>query len=109
MLCYVPPMYLKENFDICGDVITDLVNSCIKNCDFPSKLKLADITPVHKMGEMICQKNYRPVSILPALSKIYEKVMQGQMNSFIEKYLSPFMCCYRKGYNPQRQLTQEPS
>ena len=42
--------------------------------------------------------------ILPALSKIYEQVMQSQMNTFIDKYLSPFMCGYRKGYNPQHVL-----
>ena len=54
--------------------------------------------------EEIYQKNYRPVSVLPVLSKIYEKVMQQQINSFIENCLSPLMCGYRKGYNPQDVL-----
>ena len=70
----------------------------------PNELKLANITPIHKCGEKIYQKNYRPVSILPVLSKIYERVMQQQINSFIENCLSPFMCGYRKGYNPQHVL-----
>ena len=100
----IPSRYLKDNLDICGNIITKLVNDCIKDCDFPNRLKLADITPIHKCGETMCHKNYRPVSILPALSKIYERVMQNQINNFIAKYLSPFMCGYRKGYNPQHAL-----
>ena len=39
--------------------------------DFPNGLKLANITLIHKCGEKIYQKSYRPVSILPVLSKIY--------------------------------------
>ena len=74
------------------------------DCDFPNELKLANITPIHKCGEKIYQKNNTPVNILPVLSKIYERVMQQQINSFIENCLSPFMCGYRKGYNPQHVL-----
>ena len=50
----------------------------------PNGLKLANFTPIHKCGEKIYQKNYRPVSILPVLSKIYERVMQQQINSYID-------------------------
>ena len=61
------------------------VTETIKDCEFPNELKLADITPAHKSGAKICQNYYRPVSILPFLSKIYERVMQKQINTFIEK------------------------
>ena len=61
----IPPKYLKDNSDICGNITTQLVNDCIKDCDFPNRLKLADITPTHKCGETICQKNYRS-SYLPS-------------------------------------------
>ena len=50
------------------------------------------------------QKNYRPVSILPVVSKIFERIMQKQINSYVEKYLSPYLCGYRKGYNTQYAL-----
>ena len=95
---------MKVNHDICDNVIMQLVNESIDTCNFPNRLKLADLTPIHKNGEKICPKNYRPISILPVLSKIYERVMQRQINTFIEKYISPFMCGYRKGYNPQYAL-----
>ena len=95
---------MKENYDSCSRNIMQLINETIIDCDFPTELKLANITPIHKCGEKIYQKNYRPVSILPVLSKIYERVMQQQINSFIGNCLSPFMCGYRKGYNPQHVL-----
>ena len=49
--------------------------------------------------------DYRPVSILPVVSKIFERIMQKQIKQYVEKYLSPFLCGYRKGYNTQYALT----
>ena len=100
----IPPKYLKENYDICSNTIMQLVNETIKDCTFPNRLKLADLTPTHKQGEKICEKNYRPISILPTLSKIYERVLQRQVNTFMHEHLSNFLCGYRKGYNPQHVL-----
>ena len=66
----IPPKHLKENYDICSRNIMQLINETVIDCGFPNELKLANITPIHKCGEKIYQKNYRPVSILPVLSKI---------------------------------------
>ena len=44
------------------------------------------------------------LSILPAVSKIFERIMQKQMNRYIERFLSPFLLGYRKGYNSQYAL-----
>ena len=71
---------------------------------FPIHLKNADITPMFKKLERILKKNYRPVSILPTVSKIFERLMQEQINSFVVKHLSPYLCGYRKGYNTQYAL-----
>ena len=59
---------------------------------FPISLKLSDITPVHEKNARINKDNYRPVSILPFISKIFERNMYDQISSFIDKYLSPFLC-----------------
>ena len=48
---------------------------------------------------------YRPVSILPPISKIFERNMFDQMSSYIDKYLSPFLCGFRKGFSTQHCLT----
>ena len=67
-------------------------------------MKLADITPTFKKGDATCAENYRPVSVLPVVSKIYEKIMQRQIISYIDNYLSPFLCGFKKGYSPQNAL-----
>ena len=48
--------------------------------------------------------NYRPVSVLPSVSKIFEKLLQHQLVNYIENYLSPHLCGYRKGYSSQQAL-----
>ena len=48
--------------------------------------------------------NYRPVSALPTISKIYEKLLRKQINNYIENILSPYLCGYRKGYSTQHAL-----
>ena len=71
---------------------------------FPTKLKFADISPIFKQFENILVKNYRPVSLLPFASKIFERIMQKQVNAYIDRYLSPYLCGYRKGYSSQYAL-----
>ena len=67
-------------------------------------MKLAKISPIFKKLENTSVNNYRPISILPIASKIFERIMQKQMNDFIEKHLSPHLCGYRKRYNCQYAL-----
>ena len=100
----IPPKYLKHSSDVCGPILKTLVNQSIRNNKFPNELKLADITPTFKKDDATLVKNYRPVSVLPAVSKIYERIIQKQITSHIDKYLSPYMCGYRKGFNAQHAL-----
>ena len=53
---------------------------------------------------LLIQKNYRPVRVLPAISKIYENLMQRQINDYIANHLSPYLCGYRRGFNTQKTL-----
>ena len=48
--------------------------------------------------------DYRPISILPVASKIFERIMQKQINDFIISFLSPYLYGYRKGFNTQHAL-----
>ena len=61
------------------------VNHSIDNNIFPSTLKLANITPVFKKGSANSKENYRPVSILPNLSKIFERCMFKHMSNYFEE------------------------
>ena len=100
----IPVKPLKETVDVCGSVLLYLVNDSFTKCEFPSELKLADITPTFKKGDATCAENYRPISILPVVSKIYERLIQQQIARFMDKRLSPYLCGYRKGFSTQHAL-----
>ena len=67
-------------------------------------MKTGNVTPVHKRGETTRKENYRPISILPTVSKVYERDMYNQIYNYIDKYLSPFLCGFRKGFGTQHCL-----
>ena len=101
----IPVKILKEAVDIVAQPLTDIWKfEIVLGRKFSSQLKLADITPLHKKLETIKKENYRPVSLLPVVSKLFERLMQKQMVSYIEKFLSPYLCGYRKGFNAQYAL-----
>ena len=81
-----------------------LFNNAISNSEFPENLKLADVTPVFKKKDPLDKTNYRPVSVLPSVSKIFERLMQKQINEHIKNKLSPYLCGYRKGFSTQYAL-----
>ena len=49
-------------------------------------------------------KNYRPVSVLTVVSKIYERIMQKHILKYIDRHLSPHLCGHRKRYSTQTAL-----
>ena len=54
------------------------IKATFKSSIFPNSLKLADVTPLHKNGRKDLKENNRPVSILPNLSKVLERIMFAQ-------------------------------
>ena len=58
--------------------------SALNSQIFASKLKLANIEPVHKKTSKNSKENYRPVSVLSNISKLYEKSMSKQMSEYFE-------------------------
>ena len=100
----IPPKVLKESIDICCEPLVYIINKGIVDTCFDGGLKIADLTPIYKADETTNKRNYRNISLLPAVSKIFENIMQGQISVYMEKYLSPFLCGYRKGFNAQYAL-----
>ena len=100
----IPAKILVENCEICSSFISKIYNDSILNTHFPDALKRADITPIHKKDERTSKENYRPVSILPSISKIFERNMYDQIYNYINKYLSHYLCGFRKSYNTQHCL-----
>ena len=88
----IPSKILKISSECSADTLTSLINKSLTSSrKFPSNLKLADITPIYKKKKPPqAKENYRPVSVLPVLSKVFERLMQKQINSFFTDYLSNF-------------------
>ena len=73
-------------------------NNCIKEFEYDEDLKFADLLPISKSGDTTYKKNYPSASLLPTVSKLYEKILHKQIVAIVDQFLSPFLCGYRKGY-----------
>ena len=71
-----------------------LINYCINKGVFPNVLKIAKVLPMYKGGEKHMASNYRPISILPHFSKIFEKILKDDRISFLTKYKRISTCQY---------------
>ena len=100
----IPSKILKYNYDIFAPKILMDFNSSLLTGIFPNNLKLADVSPIFKKDNRHFKDNYRPVSILPALSKIFERLMNYQINIYMEDKLSVYLCGFRKGMSAQNCL-----
>ena len=69
----------------------------IDSLTFPAALKLAHVTPAFKKGSKNSKENYRPVSILPNISNIYERCVYKQMSGYLGNFFSKFQCGIHQG------------
>ena len=70
--------FLKDGTKVLGLPLCNLVNLSIKQSLFPDQCKIAKLKPLFKKGSKSYSKNYRPISLLPVVSKIIEKTIQIQ-------------------------------
>ena len=97
----IPVKILVETNDICSHFISKFFNDAVVNSTFPATLKMAEITPAHKKDETTLKENYRPISILPSVSKIFERTMYDHIYEYMGTKLSHYLCGFRKGYSTQ--------
>ena len=82
----LPIFILKEICPIIVSVLTDLFNESIDCGTFPDRLKLGKVIPLHKSGSRKDISNFRPITILSVISKVFEGLVQKRLQSFIKKY-----------------------
>ena len=100
----IPPKVLKDSVHTVKSPMTQLFNNMIGINHFPSDLKYANVTPLFKKDDNTNKENYRPVSILPSISKVFERLLFHQITSYVTDVLSPYLCGFRKGYSTQHAL-----
>ena len=93
-----PAKVLKHLSYIISPILADIINKSLSRGYFPKILKIARVIPLHKDKSKNDVNNYRPISCLPLLSKIFERIVHNQLYSFLEKYnlISPDQYGFRK-------------
>ena len=99
----IPTKTLKE-CEFTFDVLTKCINKAVESGYFPDSLKLANIAPVFSKEDHLDISNYRPVSILPLLLKVYEKVIYNQLSDYSNSFLNNILCGFRKAHSTQHAL-----
>ena len=99
--------FIKEGALILARPITQLCNLSIKLSSFPTRCKIAKLKPIYKKGSKSDPANYRPISLLPLISKVIEKVIHDQMQNYLDnhKILYPYQSGFRSNYSTNSALT----
>ena len=77
---------LKYIVDIISPILSKIINKSLSTGHFPKSQKIAKVIPIHKSGDNKLVDNYRDISLLPLLSKIFEKVAKFQLTSYFEHF-----------------------
>ena len=88
---------IKQNSGVFASFICKTFNNMVNSSTFPAALKLAHITPAFKKGSKNSKENYRPISILPNISKFHEKCMYKKMPDHLGNFFSKFQYGSRQG------------
>ena len=78
-------VFLKSLNKVLSPILTDLFNLCLQKQIFPKCLKIAKVIPIWKDGPRNDPSNFRPISLLPSISKMFERILHSRIISFIEK------------------------
>ena len=100
----IPLKIIKENVDITLYFLYHNFNNSLSCATFQTSMKYADVIPIHKKDDKTDKENYLPISILPNLSKVYERLMYNQIYPYFDTLFSKFQCGFRKGFNAQHCL-----
>ena len=102
----IPPKLLKSASQELAQPVTTLVNQSIKMSHFPHDLKKAELSPLYKCKDDLLFTNYRPVSVLTALSKLFERVYNDQMTEHFTELLCSFLSAFRRYFGCHHVLTK---
>ena len=82
-----------------SEAIAIIINQSILTGIFPDQQKLAKVKPLYKIGDKCCFNNYRPISLLPTISKIFERVMYKQLYQYFNE--NKLLCEQQYGFRSQ--------
>ncbi|XP_057299399.1 uncharacterized protein LOC130630019 [Hydractinia symbiolongicarpus] len=94
----LPPGILKDAATVLSGPLAHIINLSLQTATVPTEWKIAKVTPIYKGGDTKDCGNFRPISVLPVLSKILEKAVHKQLIDYLEnhKLLSEHQFGYRR-------------
>ena len=100
-------LLLKRCATVLAPSLTRIFNTSIVTGTVPHLFKKATITPIHKSGDKSQAGNYRPISLLPIVSKILEKVVSTQFKEYLNEhnFLPSEQFAYRQGHSAEDAVT----
>jgi hypothetical protein len=104
----ISTILLKLSGSVLLKPLTAIINQSLHSGVFPQKLKIAKVIPIFKKDDPHSLTNYRPISLLPAISKIFEKVAHAQLLDYFTKHnlLYPHQYGFREGHSTELALTE---
>ena len=89
-----------------SELLQIIFDNSVEHSSFADELKLSDVSSLFKKDVKNFKGNYRPISVLPTVSKVFERLIGTQISAHMSQYLSSLLCGFRKGYNAQHALTR---
>ena len=102
----IPNKLIKRAAEPLSVPFTKIYNQSIETGIVPNILKVSQVTPVYKNGDVTDPGNYRPISVLSPFSKVFERLIYNQLNSFVEKHeiMYKYQFGFRKGYSTEQAI-----
>ncbi len=102
----IPAKIIRIAAPVITNSLTKTFNMAIISATVPSEWKIARVTPIFKNGPRNQLNNYRPISILPVVSKLFEKVLCEQLQEYLDtqELLSPHQFGFRKSHSTASAL-----
>ena len=100
---YIPTFVLKDCFEVIVPQITYMFNQSLSLGIFPESWSTATITPIPKSGNRSFVNNWRPISIIPLIGKLLEKLCSKLVNSHLE--INNILCDEQYGFRPKKSTS----
>ena len=98
--------FLKQIIPHISIPFSHICNLSIVNGEFPTAMKISKVIPVHKSGDANTLNNYRPISLLPSLSKVLERIMYDRLYKYLSanNMIIPQQFGFRRNYSTELAL-----
>ena len=100
--------FIKLSTPLLIPALIKIFNLSIRTGVYPNNLKIAKVTPIFKKGDPSSVNNYRPISVLSIINKIFEKILYSRLVNYIEKFnlLYKYQYGFRKNHSTEHALTE---